>query len=117
MANYSFTTGRPLPTVENGHEFIMDNFAQVEPTSVFSDKAGLIFRKCNLTNCIVPADSVIDNCLHNQRSFCANLHTDWVEKGHLQAEVENCPHVTSIDEIWVDGVLVDTIYHYVDGVL
>ena len=114
MPNYAFTRGLSLPTATNGQTFEGYNFMQVAPnTDIFVGVTGLTFRKCNLINCKVPGDAVIEDSINIQKSLCANLHPEWVAKG-VPAEVENCAHVTDTDEIWIDGVLVDTIYHYED---
>jgi len=115
MGNYSI--GRTLPKVKDGHTFVGDNFAQLFPnTKIFEGVTGLTFRKCNLVNCVVPADATIEKCLQVQTEFCANLHPEWVAKG-LPTEPENCSHVVDIDEITIDGVVVDTTYHYEDTTL
>ncbi len=114
MPNYAFTTGRPLPSVSNGHTFNMVNFTQVSPhTIIFSGITGLTFTKCNLTNCDVPVNATIIDSPNRHREFCANIHPRWTEKG-LPIEVENCNHVVDTDVITIDGVVVDTVYHYLD---
>ena len=80
---------------------------------IFMGKTGLVFRDCNLTNCDVPIDAVIEGGLHVHISFCVNKHPDWP----LDAESENCNHVIDTDTIIIDGQLVDSIYHYEDEVL
>lgn len=99
------------PKAENGDEFICCNFAQKFPyTKIFEGNSELIFRRCNLTNCDIPKDSVIDICQTRQVEFCANLHTDF----DLDAEDENCSHVIDYDDIIIDGVLIQRIYQYQD---
>jgi hypothetical protein len=112
MANYSFkTSGLPIP----GDRVIETcNFCQLVPhTAIYAGESSLTFRNCNLTNCDVPGDSVIDRCLRVQVEFCSNLHPKWIEKG-LATCTENCAHVTSTDIIQVGGVTVETIYTYED---
>lgn len=112
MANYAFTTGKELQTVDDGHEFIEYNFAQEDPhTAIFSGITGLTFTRCNLMNCDVPGDAVLNSCLNIQKSLCTNLHPNW---GISPVCDENCSHVVDTDEVWIDGVLVDIIYHYED---
>lgn len=114
MSNYAFTTGKTLPTVSNGHTFEHANFMQRVPhTSIFAGIIGLTFRKCNLTNCDVPLDAILIDSPNRHRELCANLHPRWVAKG-LPTEVENCVHVIDTDVVTIDGVVVDTIYHYED---
>lgn len=115
MANYAFTTGKSLPMVENGHEFKECNFCQLEPnTTIFSGVTGLKFIRCNLTNCTIPIDAVKESCIHRQISFCTNLNPDLTDYGLTGCATE-CVHMVNKDEVWVDGVLVDTIYEYEDS--
>jgi len=96
---------------ESGDTIEEWNLVQREPnTAICSGLTGLTFIRCNLINCSVPGDSVIEHCLHVQKDFCVHLHPDW----GLDAEAENCPHVVDTDEITMDSVVLDTIYHYED---
>jgi hypothetical protein len=112
MANYSFKTASlPIP---DGRVIELCNFCQLVPhTVIYAGETGLTFRNCNLTNCDVPGDSIIECCLRIQVEFCSHLHEKWIEKG-LTACAENCAHVTSTDIIQVGGVTVETIYTYED---
>lgn len=104
--------------VANGDIFQKCNFAQsVAHTDICTGYTGLVFTDCNLMNCDVPAGSVVNNCLTVQKELCANLHPDRVATGELDSEDEDCDHVIDTDEIWIDGELVDTIYHYRDTVV
>jgi len=115
MANYAFTTGKKMPSVSNGHVFEECNFTQAAPnTEIFKGVTGLVFRRCNLTNCKLPADAAIKSCVNQQIEFCTNLHPEWVD--FLSAEDVICSHVVETDEIYIDGSLIDTIYHYADTV-
>jgi hypothetical protein len=51
-----------------------------------------------------------------QVSRCSHIHPGWINNGLAECS-ENCIHVTDIDEIYIDGILVDKIYHYRDTVL
>jgi hypothetical protein len=114
MANYSLGV-RPIPDVENGHTFTGDNFVQLYPhTAILSGKSGLTFINCNLTNCDVPADSTFIGRSPSHISHCSHIHPTWIERFALPACVDNCEHVTAIDTITIDGVVVGTIYHYAD---
>lgn len=116
MPNYAFTRGLPLPTANNGDTFQGYNFMQALPhTPIFAGITGLTFRKCNLINCDVPNDAVIEGGLHIHKSLCSNIHPRWVDKG-LSAEPENCPHVVDTDTITIDGQIVDTVYHHEDTI-
>ena len=108
--NFSFSD----PTCENGDTFERCNLSQLQPnTAICAGKTGLTFTHCNLVNCSVPGDATVDHCNTVQVSRCKHLHPEW---DALPDEVNNCSHVTSTDEIWVDGDLVDTIYHREDTV-
>lgn len=109
--NYAFMTNNPLPDIENGHVFMGDNFIQKDPhTLIFTDKAGLKFINCNLTNCALPGDVITEGSHPKQRSFCSHVHPKW----ELNGCVEECEHVVNTDEIYIDGILVDKIYYYED---
>ena len=111
MGNYSLGI-KPLPDVENGHTFTGDNFLQLLPhTKIFDGKAGLTFVSCNLTNCDIPADSVCVMCRPVQLGFCSHVHPNLVKRGLPECAV-NCEHVVDTDTITIDGVVVDTVYHY-----
>ena len=110
--NYAFTS----PTFANGDVIERCNLSQHTPgTAIASGVTGLTFRDCNLVNCSVPGDAVVEHCNTTQVSRCTNLHPNLIAHG-LAAEVENCPHVVDTDEIYIDGTLIDTIYHYADTV-
>jgi len=111
MANYAFMTNNPIPNVENGHVFTGDNFIQQYPdTEILVGKTGLKFINCNLTNCSLPSDAITEGAHPKQRSFCSHVHSRW----GLTECIENCEHVIDTDEVIIDGVVVDTIYHYAD---
>lgn len=111
MPNYSWTTGKELP---DGMVFVNCNFSQKEPhTAIFTGKTGLTFRNCNLVNCDIPADSVVEGGIRCHVSYCSHVHPQWVEKGLLEC-AENCSHVTGVDTITIDGVAIDTVYNYAD---
>lgn len=112
MPNYAFTAGNELPVVGNGHVFEYRNFTQKLPhTKIFEGVTGLKFKKCNLTNCDLPGDAVTEGCTHTHKTFCTNLNPRWIDKG-IVACVENCTHVIDTDVITIDGIVVDTVYHY-----
>lgn len=108
--NFSFQD----PPCSEGDVFEHCNVMQLQPaTAICVGVAGLTFRHCNLVNCQVPGDATVEHCNAAQISRCAHLHKKW----ELPAEPDNCPHVTSTDEVWIDGLLVDTTYHREDTVL
>ena len=113
MGNYSFKiVGLPEPVdgVVEGH-----NFTQAVPhTPIYTGYTGLTFRNCNLLNCDVPADSVVERCQRSQVSFCSFLHDSWLSNGYIVACATNCTHLTVTDTVTIDGVAVDTNYTYED---
>lgn len=115
MANYSFSM-LPIPEVENGHTFEGDNFIQLYPhTAILVGVTGLKFIKCNLTNCDIPADATHDTA-KGQVSFCSHVHPNWVAKGLTEC-TQDCEHLVITDTIVIDGVTIDTVYHYEDKVV
>lgn len=101
----------------DGDSFINCNFSRKRPnTAILVGLTGLSFEGCNLTNCVVPAGSVVAGCNQTQISLCTNLTPDLVTRYGLTACPENCEHVVSTDTITIDGE-VQTIYHYKDTVL
>ena len=111
MANYSLGIN-PIPDVPNGSTFTGDNFLQMFPhTAILEGKTGLTFINCNLTNCDLPADAVTVGCRAHHLDFCSHLVPTWVDKGLPECAVD-CEHVTDTDTITIDGVAVDTVYHY-----
>ena len=112
MPNYAWTTGKALP--ENESVFRDCNFAQMAPhTKIFEGRTGLVFKNCNLMNCDIPPDSVVEGGLRCHVSYCSHQHPRWVEKGLLECETL-CKHLIDSDTITVDGLLIDTVYYYAD---
>lgn len=111
MPNYAWTTGKDLP---EGTTFEHTNFHRMEPhTAIFTGRTGMTFRNCNLLNCDLPEGSTVEGGLRGHISHCSHVHPEWVAKGLTECATE-CDHLVSTDEITIDGVVVDTIYHYVD---
>lgn len=114
MSNYAFMTGRTFPKIQNGHVFTGDNFIQKEPnTAIFVGITKLKFINCNLTNCKLPEDTIVEGTFLKQRSFCSHIHPRW----ELNECPDNCEHVVDVDEIIIDGTVIDTIYYYADKVV
>lgn len=113
MANYSFKTTNlpePIDGVIERH-----NFTQGTPhTKIYEGYSGLTFRMCNLLNCDVPAGSIIEDCLRLHVSYCSHLYPEWLAEGYISECAENCEHVTHIDNVTIDGVVVDQNYSYED---
>jgi hypothetical protein len=112
--NYSMDKISNLAAViSNGDTVVDANLSQLMPnTTILAGFSGLTFVKCNLTNCTVPGDSVIDQCNETQIDRCYHLHPDW----GLDVEVNNCAHVVKIDTITIDGNLISTEYHRKDTI-
>ena len=109
MGNYAFMTRDPIPDVLDGHVFTGDNFIQKVPnTQILVGKNKLKFINCNLTNCKLPADAIVEGTFVVQKSFCSHIHPRW----GLAECVENCEHVVDIDEIVIDGIIIDIVYRY-----
>ena len=90
----------------NGEVIESYNFTQPTPwTPIAEGVSGLTFRDCNLVNCLPPSDSVAEGCNVVQIS----RHTD-------ECAVD-CEHLTSSEDIIVDGVVVDTLRQYEDKVV
>jgi hypothetical protein len=60
---------------------------------------------------------VVENCNRHQLSRCSHLHPELVERGLTACPDGECPHTTGVEEIVVDGVVLDTIYTREDAVL
>lgn len=106
----------PPADIQNGEIFEDCNLIQIAPhTAICSGITGLTFRRCNLTNCDVPEDAVIDDCggVGRHKSRCSHLHPHFIKYG-LEICESNCEHVIDTDKVRVDGELIDTIYHYKD---
>jgi hypothetical protein len=87
------------------------NFSQAVPhTKILEGVKNLTFIQCNLVNCDVPADAIIDGGNVAQVSRCSHVHSDW----GLSECAENCEHVVDSDEIKIDGITIDKVYHYKD---
>ena len=102
------------PDCGSGASFRNCNLMQKLPhTKVFEFCADLVFRDCNLVNCDVPPDSIVERCLTIHRDFCFHLHPEW----DLPAEEEDCRHVIAQHEILVDGKSIGIEYEREDILL
>jgi len=112
MANYSGSSISKCVVV-SGDTLTAHNFCQESPnTPILTGLARLTFVDCNLVNCLLPEGSTVVSCNTAQIDRCSHLH-DFLS---YQCEVE-CRHMTSKEEIIVDGVVVDTLYQYEDKVV
>jgi hypothetical protein len=98
------------PECENGQLLENVNIAQPKPhTKICEGITGLTFKSCNLTNCDVPEDAVVVDCLQIQRDFCVHLHPTM----DLPDEPLDCRHVKDIIE--VEGTIIGYVREDLDG--
>lgn len=110
--NWSFR--EPGDDVPDGSVIYGGNFSQSQPDTVILEGKTLTIRGGNWTNVKRDPAWVIEGGGFGNVEFCANLHPELVERGVLEAEVEECPHVVDTDEVVVDGEVVSTVYYYRD---
>lgn len=111
MPNYAFTD--PGDAVPDGSTIDSGNFMQLLPhTEILKGKA-LTINGGNWMNVEAQPEWTINGGLWVHRSFCSHVRPDLVEHGLTECETE-CEHMIDKNEIYIDGALVDTIYHY-DG--
>ena len=109
IRNQNFSYEQPkLPKFE---EVIDCNFTQRDPYTTIGDGTQQ-FVECNLLNCDVRG-ATVKKSLTVQKSFCYWLHKDM----GLPVEPVNCPHVVDTDEVYIDGKLVEIVYHREDTLL
>ena len=106
----------PGDDIPDGSTINGGNFSQIEPGTVILSGKTLTINGGNWINVQAQQGWTVNGGNWTQVSRCSNLHPEWVEKGLLDAEVENCPHVVDTDVITIDGEVVETIYHYADTV-
>jgi len=99
-------------TVSNGDTFERCNLSRWGQESLFAGLTGLTFRNCNLTNCLLPGDAVVEDCLHIQKSMCTHILDEKGVVHGLTPCVENCAHVVDTDTVTIDTVPILTMYHY-----
>lgn len=98
--NYKFVT----PSCGEDDVFEDCNIAQKEPhTAIGSDISGLSFKGCNLFNCDIPEDAIVEDCLVIQKSLCSHLHPNI----GLSECAENCEHVVSTDPYEYEDKIVE----------
>jgi len=110
--NYAFRD----PECDNGDVFEYCNLTQLVPNTVLCEgTTALVFRNCNLCNCLLPSDAKVEHCNTTQVSRCSHLHLEWIARGLTEC-VEDCVHVTEVETVEVGGVVIDTIYTREDAV-
>ena len=108
IKNKNFSRGRLADFNPSAGDVIEScNLSQMYPHTGITDVTGLTFTGCNLVNCDVPEGTTITDCNTSQVMRCGNLDDNYT------CAVE-CEHMTSKEEITIDGVIVGTIYEYKD---
>ena len=113
MANYSFKD--PGDAIANYAVIDSGNFTQLYPDTPIMTGKTLTINGGNWTNVRKDPNWTITGGNWTQLSFCSHLHPNWIDDGLSECAVD-CEHLTDTDEIRIDGILVDTIYHYEDKV-
>jgi hypothetical protein len=111
--NWSFRD--PGDDIPDGSTINGGNFSQLEPGTEILIGKTLTINGGNWVNVAQDEAWTVNGGNWTQVSRCSNLHPELIEKG-LDECVENCSHVVDTDEVWIDGELVDTVYHYNDTV-
>lgn len=102
----------------SGDVFVGCNLSQSNPhTKIFDGISGITFESCNLVNCDLPDNSIVNKCLNIHKSMCSHIHQNRVESGEIDpCNVDNCEHVVDTDYVVIDGSTI-SIYHYDDKVV
>lgn len=108
MANWSFQD--PGDAIPDGSVIDAGNFSQLQPDTPIMVGKPLTINDGNWVNVRQDAAWTINGGNWSQVSRCYHLHPEWP----LPVEPDNCVHVTEIDTVTIDGVVVDTIYHRED---
>lgn len=111
MIKFERFTGDKLADFNPHNDEVIEdcNLSQKFPgTEIATGVTGLVFRRCNLINCILPPDATATDCNMSQVDRCGHLHEDYV------CDEAMCKHCTGSEPIIVDGVTVDTLYTYQD---
>ena len=109
MPNYSHRD--PGDAIEDGATIDSGNFSQLQPDTPIMVGKPLTINGGNWVNVRQDAAWTINGGNWAQVSRCYHLHPDW----NLPVEPDNCVHVTEIDTVTIDGVVVDTIYQREDA--
>lgn len=111
QGNWSFRD--PGDDIPDGSVINGGNFSQLQPNTAILVGKTLTIRGGNWVNVQPDPAWTIEGGNWTQISRCAHLHPEW---SSLSC-VENCSHVINTDEVWIDGILVDTVCHYEDTIL
>lgn len=83
---------RRITSGVTGEIFVDCNFSQITPhTEALVNCSGLKFVRCNLKNCDVPIDSIIENCLH--------IHMRVIPGEVYNTEIENADGSVTVVEV------------------
>jgi hypothetical protein len=113
MANYSFAD--PGDAIANGAVINAGNFTQMYPDTPIMVGKTLTINGGNFTNVRKDPAWTINGGNWTQISRCSHLNPKFIEKGLTECAID-CEHLISTDEIIVNGVLIETVYNYEDGV-
>ena len=103
--NYSLTD----PECSNGDMFQNANLMQaLLDTEICVGKTGLTFRNCNLINCVLPKDAVVESSNTCKKEFCSHLHP---EMGLTEC-AEKCSHWKGTE---IDDYTGKIVHVYEDG--
>ena len=112
MANYSFQD----PDLPDGSVIDGGNFTQLLPNTEIMVGKTLTINGGNFTNVKRQPEWAVNGGNWTQIDRCTNLSPEWIGRQGYAACSANCRHVVSTDVVQVDGVTVETIYHYEDTV-
>lgn len=108
--NYSFKD----PTdIKEGAVITTGNFTQMYPNTEIMKDLTLIILGGNFTNVKKQDNWIIKGGNWTQIDRCSHLHPEFIDFGLPECETE-CKHLVDKDTIKVDGIVVETIYHYQD---
>lgn len=114
MANYSFKD--PGDAIESGATINSGNFTQLSPDTPIMVGKTLTINGGNWTNVRRDPNWTVNGGNWAQISRCTHEHPNLIAQGLTECELD-CEHVVDTDSVTIDGVLVDTIYHYRDTVI
>jgi hypothetical protein len=98
----NLTGNADLSIVKSGDSFTNCNLSQANPhTVMFAGLTGLTFSDCNLQNCDVPADSVVQDCLTVQQEISPVVATDpaTMTANMLYQQLMASPKITNNTEL------------------
>ena len=103
----------PGDDIPDGSTINKGNFSQLQPDTAIMTGKPLTINGGNWVNVQADPAWTINGGNWAQISRCSHLHPEWISKG-LSECPDNCNHVVDMDEIWIDGDCIDTIYYRKD---